>query len=245
MFQVYLVEPDMQLNHLLSLYLQKEGLITTSFLEGEKAIRSIDKNPHLWILDRETPTIDGFAILSEVKSKYPDIPVIMISEQNSTIDRIVALEMGCDDYLSKPFLPKELVLRVKKILEHIHGSVKNLNRIMLYADYKIDEIVRIVQKDEEMINLTSKEFDLLLLLVKNLYRTFSREQILKYVWNDVHLGSERSVDDLVRRLRRKMKKLRIESIYSYGYRLLPNQVLNTKGCGTVISPNEDAKGLFR
>ncbi|TGE35657.1 response regulator transcription factor [Desulfosporosinus fructosivorans] len=245
MFQVFLVEPDMQLNHLLCLYLQKEGLITTSFFNGEKAIKNIDKNPHLWILDRETPTIDGFTILSEVKSKYPDIPVIMISEQNSNIDRIVALEMGCDDYVSKPFLPKELVLRVKKILEHIHGNVKNRNRILLYAEYKIDEIVRIVQKDEEMINLTSKEFDLLLLLVKNLYRTFSREQILKYVWNDGHLGAERSVDDLVRRLRRKMRNLRIESIYSYGYRLLPNQVLKIKGCKTVTTQNEDIQGLFQ
>lgn len=244
MFQVYLVEADMQLNHLLCLYLQKEGLMTTSFFEGEKAIKNIDKNPHLWILDKETPTIDGFAILSEVKSKYPEIPVIMISEQNSSIERIVALEMGCDDYLPKPFLPKELVLRVKRILEHIHGSAKNLNRVMLYADYKIDEIARMVQKDEEMINLTSKEFDLLLLLVKNLYRTFSREQILKYVWNDVHLGSERSVDDLVRRLRRKMKRLRIESIYSYGYRLLPNQVHNTKGRGTVTAQNEGAQGII-
>lgn len=228
MFQIYLVEPDMQLNHLLCLYLQKEGLTTTSFYDGEKALKHMDKNPHLWILDRETPAIDGFTILSEVKSKYPDIPVIMIAEQNSNIDRIMALEMGCDDYLSKPFLPKELVLRVKKILEHIHGSVKNFNRFLLYGDYKIDEIARMVQRDEEMINLTSKEFDLLLLFVKNLYRTFSREQILKYVWSDVHLGSERSVDDLVRRLRRKMKNLRIESIYAYGYRLLPGQVRNIK-----------------
>ncbi|AET69681.1 response regulator with CheY-like receiver domain and winged-helix DNA-binding domain [Desulfosporosinus orientis DSM 765] len=240
MFHVYLVEPDMQLNHLLCLYLKKEGFMTTSFFEGEKAINNIDKNPHLWIVDRETPAVDGFAILSEVKSNYPDRPVIMISEQNSNVDRIFALEMGCDDYLPKPFLPKELVLRVKRILEHIHGSAKNLNRIMIYGDYKIDEIVRMVQKDDEIINLTSKEFDLLLLFVKNLYRTFSREQVLKYVWNDVHLGSERSVDDLVRRLRRKMRNLRIESIYSYGYRLLPSQVRNTK-----TIQNENVQELFQ
>jgi two-component system response regulator CssR len=224
MFQIYLVENDTQLNHLFSLYLQKEGWVITSFLKGEKACQYIDKCPHMWIIDSFLPDIDGYQVLNEVKEKQPNIPVIMISERNSSMDRIIGMEMGCDDYLPKPFLPKELVIRSKKILDRTYDfeSVSRGLNIHHYSIYKIDEIARIVYKGSDIIKLTSKEFDLLLLLAKNPLRAFSRNQILKYVWEDEHFGSDRSVDDLVRRLRKKMNYLRIESIYGYGYRLLYN-----------------------
>jgi len=218
------VEHDAKLNHLFSLYLQKEGWTITSFLNGEKAIKYVDKCPHMWIIDSWLPDIDGYQLLSEIKEKYPEIPVLMISERNSIADRVIGLEMGCEDYLPKPFLPKELVIRSRKILERTYNSPTTQKKIRTYnvPPYKIDEISRIVYLESDIINLTSKEFDLLLLFAKNPLRTFSREQILKYIWNDEHFGSNRSVDDLVRRLRKKMKFLRIESIYGYGYRLLVN-----------------------
>ena len=224
MFQVYLVENDMQLNHLLSMYLQKEGWTITSFLSGENAYKYIDNCPHLWIADSWLPGIDGYQLLSEIKEKYPEVPVILISERNSTSDRVIGLEMGCDDYLPKPFLPKELVLRSKNILERTYKDIGTPEKMMVYhiPPYKIDEISRMVYTDTNIINLTSKEFDILLLFAKNPFRTFSRDQILKYIWNDDHFGSDRSVDDLIRRLRKKADLLRIESVYGYGYRLLSN-----------------------
>jgi len=228
MYQVYLVQHDPNLNHLLSLYLQKEGLIITSFLEGEEAYKYIDKCPHMWIVDSGIPNINGYQILTEVKEKHPHIPVIMVSDRDSSTDRLIGLEMGCDDYLPKPFLPKELVIRAKRILKHIYDSVEPTKSKTVYniLPYIVDETARIVQKDAVIINLTSKEFDLLLLFAKNPFRTFSRDQILTYVWNSEHYGSDRSVDDLIRRLRRKMKNLRIESVYGYGYRLLPNPIVS-------------------
>jgi Response regulators consisting of a CheY-like receiver domain and a winged-helix DNA-binding domain len=224
MFQVYLVENDTPLNHLLSLYLQKEGWSITSFLNGEKACKYIDKCPHIWITDSWLPDVDGYQLLAEVKEKYPKIPVILISERNSITDRVIGLEMGCDDYLPKPFLPRELVLRAKKILERTYDAAITSERMTIFdiPPYKIDEISRMVYIDTKAIDFTSKEFDLLLLFAKNPLRTFSRDQILKYVWNDDHFGSDRSVDDLVRRLRKKAGLLRIESVYGYGYRLLGN-----------------------
>ena len=224
MFQIYLVENDTQLNHLLSLYLQKEGWTITSFLSGDNASKCIDKCPHMWITDSWLPGIDGYQLLAEIKEKYPKTPVILISERNSTSDRVIGLEMGCDDYLPKPFLPKELVLRAKNILERTYEDVVNSETKMVYhiPPYKIDEISRVVYTDADIINLTSKEFDLLLLFARNPFRTFSRDQILKYIWNDDHFGSDRSVDDLIRRLRKKADLLRIESVYGYGYRLLSN-----------------------
>jgi two-component system response regulator CssR len=195
---------------MLSLYLQKEGWAITSFLTGEKAFQFIDKCPHMWIADSWLPDIDGFQLLT--------------SERNSTTDRVIGLEMGCDDYLTKPFLPRELVLRAKNLLERTYSDLELLNKAMVYEihPYKIDEISRLVYSDTDIINFTSKEFDLLLLLAKNPLRTFSRDQILKYIWNDEHFGSDRSVDDLVRRVRKKADHLRIEAVYGYGYRLLSN-----------------------
>jgi len=223
MYQISLVEHDTHLNHLFSLYLQKEGWTINSFLEGEKACKYIDKIPHLWIVDSCLPDIDGFQILNDVKERYPNIPVILISDRNSGSDRVIALEMGCDDYMPKPFLPKELVLRSKRILDRIYGndiaSLKNASYNI--PPYFIDETMRIAHTETDIIDLTSKEFELLLMFVKKPLMIFSRDQIIKNVWNDDHFGSDRSVDDLIRRLRKKMKMLRIESVYGYGYRLLP------------------------
>jgi two-component system response regulator CssR len=224
MYQVNLVENDVHLNHLLSLYLQKEGWTITSFLTGEHAYNYIDKCPHLWITDSWLPGVDGYELLTEIKEQNPKTPVILISERNSTSDRVIGLEMGCDDYLPRPFLPKELVLRAKNILGRTYEDVVASERMMVYhiPPYKIDEISRLVYTDADIINLTSKEFDLLLLFAKNPFRTFSRDQIIKYIWYDDHFGSDRSVDDLIRRLRKKVDLLRIESVYGYGYRLLSN-----------------------
>ncbi|HYE83943.1 MAG TPA: response regulator transcription factor [Clostridia bacterium] len=224
MFQVYLAVNDVNLNHLFSLYLQKEGFNITSFLNGEKASEYIDKCPHLWIVDSLLPDIDGYQLMGEIKEKFPRIPVILMSERNSGMDRALGLEMGCDDYLSKPFLPKELVIRAKKILERTYRGGPVSQRTLVYniKPYVIDEYKRIACKDSNIIKLTSKEFDLLLLFVKNPLRTFSREQILKYIWGQDYFGSDRSVDDLVRRLRKRMKFIRIESVYGYGYRMLNN-----------------------
>ncbi|KUO75324.1 MAG: two-component system response regulator [Clostridia bacterium BRH_c25] len=224
MFQVYIVENDVNLNHLFSLYLQKEGFNITSFIDGQKAFEYIDKCPHIWIVDSSLPDIDGYQILSEVKEKYPRIPVILMSERNSGTDRVIGLEMGCDDYLPKPFLPKELVIRVRKMLERTYGGGPASRRTLIYhiKPYMIDENKRIACTDSNIVKLTSKEFDLLLLFIKNPLRTFSRDQILKYIWGQDYFGSDRSVDDLVRRLRKRMKYLRIESVYGYGYRMLNN-----------------------
>jgi len=224
LYQVYLVENDTDLNHLFSLYLQKEGWNITAFLDGEKASLHMDKCPHIWIMDSSLPDKDGYQILSELKEKYPRIPVILMSDRSSGMDRVMGLEMGCDDYLPKPFLPKELVIRTKRILERTYGYDQSSRRNLVYniKPYMVDENRRIVYADSRIIKLTSKELDLLLLFAKNPLRTFSREQILRNIWGQDYFGSDRSVDDLVRRLRSKMKYLRVESIYGYGYRLLSN-----------------------
>ena len=129
--------------------------------------------------------------------------------------------MGSDDYLSKPFSNRELVLRVKNILSRVYSSNNDKkSNVEEFNGYTIDYDKRIVMENGVNINLTSKEYDLLLFLLKNKTKAFSRDQILDNVWGSDYFGSDRVVDDLMRRLRQKMPNLSVETIYGFGYRLL-------------------------
>ena len=126
--------------------------------------------------------------------------------------------MGSDDYIAKPYSTKELILRTNKLINRIYKDKDSVKEI-LYDAYKIDLNKRLVKEDLNEIKLTTLEFDLLLLLLNNKNKTFSRDEILKNIWGDDYFGSDRAVDDLVRRLRKKMPKLNLSTVYGYGYRL--------------------------
>jgi two-component system response regulator CssR len=130
----------------------------------------------------------------------------------------MGLELGGDDYIGKSSI-RELVLRVKRLLQRAYPE-NNIKNLLEYNDYIIDFDRRIVKDNDEVINLTAKEYDLLTFLLKNKSKAFSRDQILDHVWGDEYFGSDRVVDDLMRRLRSKMTRLNVETIYGYGYRLL-------------------------
>lgn len=214
-YKIYLVEDDKNLNLVLSSYLEKEGWNIVSFLDGESAKSNINNPPDLWILDIMLPDIDGYQLIKHIKSKTPNIPVIFISARDEDIDRVLGLELGSQDYLAKPFLPRELVIRAKNILERFHKDSKITN----IPPYVIDPKGRLVFFKEKVIDLTSKEYELLIYFSKNLNIALSREQILDYIWGEDYFGSDRVVDDLIRRLRKKMPELNIETVYGYGYRV--------------------------
>lgn len=216
-YQIYLVEDDNNLNLVLTSYLQKEGWVVSSFLTGNEAKKAITNPPDLWILDIMLPDIDGYHLLQEIKATSPEVPIIFISARDADIDRVVGLELGSDDYLAKPFLPRELVIRSRNLLERVYNTNFQTHTISIYT---IDEASRTVKIGKEVINLTSKEFDMVLFFVKNQGMALSREQILTNIWGPDYFGTDRVVDDLVRRLRKKMPNLRIETIYGYGYRMV-------------------------
>jgi len=224
-YLIYLVEDEQNLNRVLTTYLQNEGWQVRSFVEGGEARKAIQQHPHLWILDIMLPGVDGYQLIREIKADSPQLPVIFISARDADIDRIVGLEMGSDDYMPKPFLPKELVIRTRKLLERVYGHSREEmnargNALYLLAPYKIDGQARAVLENDTAVELTSKEFDLLVYLVKNQGQPLEREQVLSNVWGTEYFGTDRVVDDLVRRLRKKMPALRLETIYGYGYRLV-------------------------
>jgi len=220
-YTIYLVEDEENLNSILTSYLQNEGWVVTSFLKGKEAQEKIHNAPHLWILDIMLPDIDGYQLIKEIKANNELTPVIFISARDADLDKIIGLELGSDDYLAKPFLPRELIIRTKKLLERAYKNqitqIKE-NNIMLGA-YLVDEITREVSKEGKVIELTSKEFDMLVFFMNYRSQAFSREQILKRIWGEDYFGNDRVVDDLLRRLRKKLPHLNIETIYGYGYRL--------------------------
>lgn len=217
MYKIAFVEDEEDLNALIKTYLEHEGYEVTSYLNGTDAIKDIDENPDLWILDIMLPgDISGYDIIKKIREKNDVVPVIFTSARDEQLDKIIGLELGSDDYITKPYSPKELVLRVNNIIKRVY---KNDNQKLVYNNYYIDTKKRIVTLNDKEINLTTLEYDLLYMFVTNLGKSYSRDEILNVIWGEDYYGADRVVDDLVRRLRKKCPGLNINTIYGYGYRL--------------------------
>lgn len=218
MYNIVLVEDEVNLNNLITTYLKKEGYNVTSYVSGDEAIKNIDSNVHLWILDIMLgDDISGYDIIKKIREKDEFVPVIFTSARDKDLDKIIGLELGSDDYITKPYSPKELVLRVNNIIKRVYS--KDVQK-MVYDNYSIDLERRTVIENDKEINLTTLEFDLLYMFCTNKNKSFSRDDILNIIWGDDYFGTDRVVDDLVRRLRRKMPDLKINTIYGFGYRLV-------------------------
>ena len=221
MYRVCLVEDEVDLSNLIKTYLEKASYEVVTFYKGQDALNYIENNSdtiHLYILDIMLgDEISGYDIIKKIRENNSLVPVIFTSARDQDLDKIIGLELGSDDYITKPYSPKELVLRVNNIIKRVYKESDN--HILQYLDYKIDIDRRIVSENEKEIKLTTLEFDLLLLLMNNKNKSFSRDEILNSVWGDDYFGSDRVVDDLIRKLRKKMKKLNVNTVYGYGYRL--------------------------
>ena len=214
---ICIVEDEKAINDLVNQYLKKEGYEARSYYTYEEASAHVgDDDVHLWILDIMLDDKSGFDLIEEIRLQGKDIPVIFMSARDKEFDRIIGLEKGSDDYITKPFSPKELVLRVNNVIKRVYRN--DNNRIMIDG-YELDEEQRKVFDGGKEIDLTTKEFDLLMMFIKNKGMAFNREAILTNVWEENYYGSDRVVDDTLRRLRKKLPNLNIHTIYGYGYRL--------------------------
>lgn len=214
---ISIVEDEKDINNLVAQYLRKEGYEVHSYYTYEEASAHVaDDDVHLWILDIMLDDKSGFDLIEEIRLQGPETPVIFMSARDKEFDRIIGLEKGCDDYITKPFSPKELVLRVNNIIKRAYRD--DDNRISIDG-YELDEEQRKIYADNVEIELTTKEFDLLMMFIKNKGIAFSRDKILENVWDENYFGSDRVVDDTLRRLRKKLPNLNIHTIYGYGYRL--------------------------
>jgi len=217
MYTIILVEDEKDLNSLIRTYLEKAGYKVISYYNGEEALKNINIKANLWILDIMLgDSVSGYDIIKAIRKSNEEVPVIFTSARDQDLDKIIGLELGSDDYITKPYSPKELVLRVNNMIKRVY--TKDINKVT-YEKYTIDLNKRCVYLDGTELNLTTLEFDLLYMFITNKNKSFSREDILDIVWGSDYFGTDRVVDDLVRRLRKKMPDININTIYGYGYRL--------------------------
>lgn len=217
MYKICLVEDEKDLARLVKTYLEKENYEVTCFDKGQDVIDCRD-NFHLYILDiMLKDEVTGYDIIKFIRQENDMVPVIFTSARDQDLDKIIGLELGSDDYITKPYSLKELVLRVGNIIKRTYKQ--KAPNIILYESYKIDVDKRVVYENDKEIKLTTLEFDLLVLLIQNKNKSFSRDDLLNNIWGSNYFGSDRAVDDLVRRLRKKMPKLYISTLYGFGYRL--------------------------
>ncbi len=218
MYNICLVEDEIDLSNLIKTYLQKSGYNVEVFANGVDAINYIGHKVDVWILDIMLgDDVNGYDIIKAIREVDVNTPVIFTSARDQDLDKIIGLELGSDDYITKPYSPKELVLRINNIIKRVYKE--ELNNKINYLEYEIDLDKRIVTTNGKEIKLTTLEYELLLIFLNNNGKSFSRDDILNLVWGNDYFGSDRAVDDLVRRLRKKMPLLNISTIYGFGYRL--------------------------
>lgn len=227
-YVIHLVDDETNLLELLNSYLLNAGYQVKTFKSGSEVLSILDKEqPHMWILDIMLPDIDGYELLRLIR-KQSDVPIIFISARDQDMDKVIGLELGSDDYLAKPFLPRELVIRVQKLLQRTYEKTINtpvaahqqqFQDWLAVGPYFISEKGRMIKENDTPIDLTTKEFDLISFFLRNPNQALHREQILTAIWGDDYIGSDRAVDDLVKRIRRKLPEFPLETVYGFGYRM--------------------------
>lgn len=218
---IYVVDDDKNIRELVSMYIRKEGYNVRTFENAEDVLACFNKDkPDMLIIDIMLPGIDGYELCKKVRV-ISDVPIIIISAKGDDIDKIVGFEIGADDYISKPFSPRELIARIKSIFKRTNAP-QNTNKIKIKDILIVIDERRILHKGKE-IEFTSKEFDLILYLSKNANKAYTREQLLKEVWKcDLDIKT-RAVDDMIKRIRKKLQNCECEfditTIWGYGYKV--------------------------
>ena len=197
MQKILIVDDEENIRKVIREYLEFEGFLCFEASNGEEAIRMCKENSYdLIVLDIMMPKIDGFTVAKEIRKKQ-SVPIIMLSARSEEYDKLYGFDVGIDDYVTKPFSPKELVARIKANLKR--NTI--MNEEISYLGLKIDTLGHNVYVDNKKINLTNKEYELLLYLIKNKNIVLTREQILNNVWNMDYLGEERTIDTHIKTLR--------------------------------------------
>ncbi len=217
---IVVVEDDTNIADLVDMYLRREGFRVIQAGTGETGLAAIERErPRMVILDVGLPgSIDGLEVCRRVRAKQ-SLPVLMLTARDGEVDRILGLELGADDYVTKPFSPRELVARVKAILRRSDGTSEP-NEVLMAGRVEVDAVRREARIDGEPIALASKEFQLLQFLAERPGRALSRQQLLDGVWGSGWYGDDRTVDAHVRQLRKKLgDALPLSTVWGMGYRL--------------------------
>jgi DNA-binding response OmpR family regulator len=221
--RILVVDDEPNIVDLTRLYLEREGFKVEAASNGREALEAIRETPPaLVVLDIMLPEMDGFEVCRRLRAES-DVPVIMLTARDEDIDKIVGLELGADDYLTKPFNPRELVARVKAILRRMDRSLREGGQPLHVGDVSIDPAGREVTVAGERVEMRAKEFDLLLAFAEHKGIVLTRDQLLNIVWGYDFYGQTRTVDVHVAHLRKRLagsQNVRIETVTGVGYKLV-------------------------
>jgi DNA-binding response OmpR family regulator len=218
---IVVVEDDTNISDLVDLYLRREGFRVIQASTGEAGLAAIEReHPRMAILDVGLPgPMDGLEVCRRVRASR-SLPVLMLTARDGEVDRVLGLEMGADDYVTKPFSPRELVARVKAILRRSDGGAQERSEVLVAGRVEVDVLRREARVDGVVVQLASKEFQLLQFLAERPGRALSRQQLLDGVWGQGWFGDDRTVDAHVRQLRKKLgDALPLNTVWGMGYRL--------------------------
>ncbi len=217
---IMIVDDDTNISELMTLYLNKEGYETKTYTNGRTALKAFaEVAPDLLLLDVMMPEMDGYEMLTEVR-KTSKVPVIMVTAKGETFDKVLGLELGADDYLVKPFDPKELLARVKAVIRRYSDPVEEKDAVVV-PNLTIDKSDYVVTYHGRKLELPPKELELLYHLVSNPNRVYTREQLLDSIWGYEYIGETRTVDVHIKRLREKFQEddsWEIKTVWGVGYK---------------------------
>ena len=226
-FQILVVDDEWNMRNLLRIYLNKNGIEVKEAKNGPEAIELINSNQFdLVILDVMMPGMDGWEVCSKIRETY-NIPILMLTARTETRDKVQGLNLGADDYLTKPFDPEELLARVNALLRRARISKESTNEstMISFPGVRIDPDGRQIFIQEQEVIFTPKEFDILYLLATHHNQVFSREHIVSHVWGEDYYGDERTVDTHIKSIRGKIKEAGlsynpIKTVWGIGYKFL-------------------------
>ncbi|NLA83073.1 MAG: response regulator transcription factor [Clostridiales bacterium] len=220
--RIMVVDDDYNINQLIKLYLEKEGFTVEPYEEGTEALKSFKANPpSLVVLDIMLPGMDGWDICREIR-KSNDVPIIMLTAKGETFDKVLGLELGADDYIVKPFDPKELIARIKAVLRRHKPAAFGITKEVTYPNLTVNLSNYTVTYHGKELELPPKELELLYFLASNPNKVFTREQLLEQVWGFDFFGDSRTVDVHIKRIREKLQDAndnwQIRTVWGVGYK---------------------------
>lgn len=220
--RVLIVDDDPNINQLIKLYLEKEGYETETAERGDDALNLFKKNPpQIVLLDLMLPGMDGWQVCREIR-KISTIPIIMLTAKDETFDKVLGLELGADDYMTKPFDPKELIARIKAVMRRTQTAVAP-ERELAFPNLVINMSTYLVTYNGKDIEMPPKEIELLYFLAAHPNKVFTRDQLLEQVWGFDYFGDSRTVDVHIKRIREKLRGSeeygwQIKTVWSVGYK---------------------------
>jgi DNA-binding response OmpR family regulator len=219
---ILLVDDEPHILELAGMYLKQDGFQVTKAGDGQKALDAVRSlKPALIVLDLMLPVLDGLEVCRTLRQQGDFTPIIMLTARDQDLDKILGLELGADDYLTKPFNPRELIARIRAVLRRRKPDQSEKDEIVHLADLTIDPAAREVTISGQEIRLRAKEFDLLFSLARHQGIVLSRDRLLKLVWDYDYLGNTRTVDVHIGQLRKKISisQVKIETVTGVGYKL--------------------------